>query len=43
MGDWIDLIGDKLWNLIEYFDFEPRKVYSDRNLTYSLPDVSRGN
>lgn len=29
------LIGDKLWNLIEYFDFEPRKVYSDRNLTYS--------
>lgn len=35
MGDWIYLIGDKLWNLIEYFDFEPRKVYSDRNLTYS--------
>ena len=23
---WIDLIGDKLWNFIEYFDFEPRKV-----------------
>lgn len=34
MGDWIDLIGDKLWNLIEYFDFEPRKVYWDRNLIY---------
>lgn len=41
MGDWIDLIGDKLWNLIEYFDFEPRKVYSDRNLIYSPWCIAR--
>lgn len=27
MGDWIDLIGDKFWNFIEYFDFEFCKVF----------------